>query len=101
MGDAHRLLNGNALVIDSTCLPQTERLNRMVAWEALTWNEWKRDEWHPNDCPYWACIREIKRNDVRDVLYDVHIEDPNELVGWQVFGGARVAGLYPAGVQVD
>ena len=44
---------------------------------------------------------EIKRNDVQDVLYDVHIEDPNELVGWQVFGGARVAGLYPAGVQVD
>ena len=49
MGDAHRLAGGNALVIDSTCLPRTERFNKMAAWEDLTWNEWKRDEWHPNE----------------------------------------------------
>lgn len=99
MGDAHRLAGGNALVIDSTCLPRTERFNKMAAWEDLTWNEWKRDEWHPNDCPYWARIREMKGGGGRDVVFEVHLDDPHDLVGWQVFGGTRVAGLYPAGVS--
>jgi hypothetical protein len=98
MGDAHRLANGNALVIDSTCLPRTERFNKLAAWEDLTWNEWKRDEWHPNDCPYWARIREMKPGG-RDVVFEVHLDDPNDLVGWQVFGGTRVAGLYPPSVS--
>jgi hypothetical protein len=99
MGDAHRLAGGNALVIDSTCLPRTERFNKIAAWEDLTWNEWKRDEWHPNDCPYWVRIREMKGGGGRDVVFEVHLDDPNDLVGWQVFGGIRVAGLYPPGVS--
>ena len=35
----------------------------------------------------------------RDVVFEVHLDDPHDLVGWQVFGGTRVAGLYPAGVS--
>ena len=99
MGDAHRLANDNMLVVDSTCLPPRARLTRACAVEDLTWNEWKRDEWHPNDMPYWARIREMKRTDAREVVFEVHLEDPNELVGWQVYGGARIPSLYPPGVE--
>jgi hypothetical protein len=99
MGDAHRLQNDNMLVIDSLCLPNREQLNRRVKLQDLTWNEWNRAEWHPSDFPYWARIRELKRNDARDVVFELHMDDPYDIVRWECFGGARVAGLYPAGVK--
>ena len=99
MGDAHRLANDNMLVIDSTCLPTRAQLSRACAVEDLTWNEWKREEWHPNDMPYWARVCEMKRDASREVVFEARFDDPNELVGWQVYGGARVASLYPPGVE--
>ena len=99
MGDAHRLANDNMLVVDSTCLPTRAQLSRACAMDDLTWNEWKREEWHPNDMPYWARVREMKRDASREVVFEVRFEDPNELVGWQVYGGARIASLYPPGVE--
>ena len=100
MGDAHRLPNDNMLVIDSTCLPTREQLTRNCRVTDLTWNEWKREEWHPNDMPYWARIREMKRDAGREVVFELHLDDSNELVSWQVFGGAQVAALYPPDVEV-
>ena len=58
MGDAHRLENDNMLVIDSTCLPTRQQLTSTCHVTDLTWNEWKREEWHPSDMPYWTRIRE-------------------------------------------
>ena len=99
MGDAHRLANDNMLIVDSICLPMRERLTASCHVRDLTWNEWKREEWHPNDMPYWTRVREMKRDASREVVFELHLEDPHELVGWQTFGGARVASLYPPGVE--
>lgn len=97
MGDAHRLPNGNMLVIDSTCLPTREQLTRSCSVKDLTWNEGRRDEWHINDMPFWSRIREMRRDGSREVLCEIRLDDPNELVSWQVFGGARIDSLHPPG----
>ena len=99
MGDAHRLANDNMLIVDSICLPRREQLTLSCHVRDLTWNEWKREEWHPNDMPYWTRVREMKRDASREVVFELHLEDPDELVGWQTFGGERVASLYPPGVE--
>ena len=93
MGDAHRLANGNMLVIDSLCLPRRENLNRRVAVGDLTWSEARRDEWHPNDFPFWCRVRETKR--AGEVAFEVHIDHPHELIAWECFGGLRTTSLYP------
>ena len=99
MGDAHRLPNDNMFIIDSTCLPTREQLSRTCKVDDLTWNEWLRDEFHPSDFPYWTRLREMKRQGDKDVVFEVHLHDPNDLVSWQTFGGARVASLYPGDVE--
>ena len=98
MGDAHRLPNDNMMVIDSVCLPLHEQLNRRVTAEDLTWNQKRRDEWHPADFPLWGRIREMKHDASRDVVFEVHVIHPHELITWECFGGTRAASLYPAGV---
>ena len=98
MGDAHRLANDNMLVIDSVCLPQRDQLNRRVTVGDLTWNQKRRDEWHPADFANWSRIREMKHEASRDVVFEVHIRHPHELVLWECFGGTRAASLYPEGV---
>ncbi len=98
MGDAHRLPNDNMFIIDSTCLPTREQLTRTCLVNDLTWNEWIREEFHPSDIPYWTRIREMKRDGDKEVVFEAHLMDPNDLVSWQTFGGARVDSLYPEGV---
>ncbi|MDA0241305.1 MAG: aryl-sulfate sulfotransferase [Proteobacteria bacterium] len=101
MGDAHQLPNDNMFVIDSLCLTQEEELNRLgtVKVTDLTWNEWNRSEWHIADFPSWGRIREMKRTGDRDVVFEAHVSDTNDMLGWEVFGGARISGLYPAGIE--
>ena len=98
MGDAHRLENGNMMVIDSVCLPEHEQLNRRVAAEDLTWQQKRRDVWHPADFPLWGRVREMKHDASREVLLEVHVRHPRELITWECFGGTRAESLYPAGV---
>ena len=86
------------LIVDSTCLPTREQLTRNCHVKDLTWNEWKREEWHPNDMPYWTRIGEMKRDAGREVVFELRLDDPNELIGWQTFGASRVGSLYPPGV---
>ena len=90
MGDAHRLPNNNMLIIDSTCLPLRDQLTRACHIEDLTWNEWLKAEYHPNDMPFWTRIREMRRDGDKKVLFEAHLTDPNDLVSWQTFGGARI-----------
>ncbi|MFM9970995.1 MAG: aryl-sulfate sulfotransferase [Burkholderiales bacterium] len=87
MGDAHRLpKTGNMLVFYSVCFPMLTE---------LTYNEWDRRELHPSDLPNWARIREYSRTTPAEVLWEVQIRDPNDVVGWIVYGGFRVASLMP------
>ncbi|MDP6174054.1 MAG: aryl-sulfate sulfotransferase, partial [Rhodospirillales bacterium] len=101
MGDAHLLpRTGNMLVIDSTCAPQRDVLNQSgtLTWDNLEWRLGPRDSWHVTDFPAWARVREHKRTDQREVVYEVHLKDRNDVINWQVFGGLRAASLYPEGV---
>ena len=41
----------------------------------------------------------MKRDAGREVVFELRLDDPNELIGWQTFGGARVATLYPPEVE--
>ncbi len=96
MGDAHRLAEtDNMLVIDSFCTPEGPELNRMgtIKVDDLTWNEWRRDEWTPNDFATWGRIREMKRDGGREVVFEVRVDHEHDIVGWEVFGGARVKSL--------
>lgn len=97
MGDAHRLPEtDNRLVIDSLCLPEADPLDAWgkVRKTDLTWNERVREEWHPSDFAYWARVREYRR-DTREVVFEARIEDPDGIMGWEVFGGARSPSMGP------
>ena len=97
MGDAHRLPEtDNRLVIDSLCLPEADPLDARgkVRKADLTWNERVREEWHPSDFPYWARVREYRR-DTREVVFEARIEDPDGIMGWEVFGGTKSPSMGP------
>lgn len=94
MGDCHKLpKTGNRFVIDSFCLPQGDYLTHLknVNREDLGWNEWNRSEWHMSDFCYWGRIREYGQNN--DVKLEIHLRDPDDIVGWEVYGGSRVRAL--------
>lgn len=97
MGDSHRLPEtDNRLVIDSLCLPEADPLDARgkVRKTDLTWNERVREEWHPSDFAYWARVREYRR-DTREVVFEARIEDPDGIMGWEVFGGAKSPSMGP------
>ena len=97
MGDAHRLPEtDNRLVIDSLCLPEADPLDARgkVRKTDLTWNERVREEWHPSDFAYWVRVREYRR-DTREVVFEARIEDPDGIMGWEVFGGAKSPSMGP------
>ena len=96
MGDCHRLPNtGNMLVIDSFCALEGPGLNWQgtVTTSDFTWKEWNRDSWTMSDFPYWGRIREYKRTGRQDVVFEVVVKDPDDLVGWEVYGGLRTPEL--------
>jgi arylsulfate sulfotransferase len=89
MGDAHRLpVTDNMLVVYSICFPLVD---------GLTYDEWNRANLHPDDMPTWARIREYSRTDPPEVLWEVQLRDPNDVVQWQVYGGLRTPRLQPDG----
>ena len=97
MGDAHRLPEtDNRLVIDSLCLPEADPLDARgkVRKADLTWNERVRGEWHPSDFSYWARVREYRR-DTHEIVFEARIEDPDGIMGWEVFGGTKSPSMGP------
>jgi hypothetical protein len=44
-----------------------------------------------SDFCYWGRIREYDPDN--KILFEVHVRDPDDIVGWEVFGGARIASL--------
>lgn len=93
MGDCHRLPEtGNMLVIDSFCVKEGPELTWQgnVTLNDLTWYEWDRKNWHMSDFPYWGRIREYKRDSNREILFEAVVKDPDDLVGWEVYGGTRI-----------
>lgn len=89
MGDAHELPeSGNILVVDSLC---------DYRGQAQTWDPWDFSKRQVFDVIHWSRIREYRRDGSgTEVVFDVEIRDPDEVLQWEVFGGFRTPSLYPA-----
>lgn len=87
MGDAHRLpRTDNMLVIDPVCFDQDSY--------ELTLDNWDFSKRHTSELTSHARIREYSRSEPPEVLWEVVLADPYEVLGWQVYGGLRVPSLY-------
>lgn len=94
MGDCHKLpRTGNRMVIDSCCIPQGEFLDwqKKISLSDLTWEPWDRDTWTLSDFCYWGRLREYGDGD--RIVFEVHVKDPDDIVGWEMYGGSRVPSL--------
>ena len=86
MGDAHWLPEtGNYFVVDSIC---------DYRWEGLTQNEFDYSARHISDVIHWGRIREYGGRDAGNVVYEVEIRDPQEILQWEIYGGFRTPGFY-------
>jgi arylsulfate sulfotransferase len=102
MGDAHRLsVTGNVMVVDSACAPRREVLNKSgtLTWDDVEWRLAPRDSWHPTDFPAWVRVREYGGPDNSELVYELNLLDPHEIINWQAFGGLRIASFYPPDVK--
>lgn len=91
MGDAHRLSQtGNILVIDPVCWDQDS--------EVLTYRQRDFTKRHTSELYHSPRIREYRRHEKgTDVVWEVRLTDPHQILNWQVYGGLRVPALYPVG----
>ena len=104
MGDAHRLpQTNNFLVIDSDCNPKDDPMTAsgVVNQSDLTWDNFDRTKFNEADFPSWVRIREMKRSEAAEVVWEAHIRHPDDIIGWNVFGGFRAASFYPVGVEAS
>ena len=102
MGDAHRLpQTNNFLVIDSACNIKDDPMTASgeVRQADLSWDNLDRATFNTADFPSWVRIRELKRSNAAEVVWEAHIKHPDEIIGWTVFGGFRAASFYPKGVE--
>ena len=93
MGDCHQLpKTKNMLVIDSFCMPEGPDLNWQgtVTTADLTWNAWDKASWTSEDFPLWSRIRQYRRNSSRDVVFEIVVRDPDDIIGWEVYGGVHI-----------
>jgi len=87
MGDAHWLpKTGNIFVVNSIC---------DYGVKGLTQNEFDYTRRHLGDMIHWSRIREYSGRDNQEVVFEIEIRDPNDILQWQTFGGFRTPSLYP------
>ena len=87
MSDARRLpRTGNVLVIDAIC---ADRERGLAVDESA-------GQKYLGEVTYYGRIREYAHTP-KEVLMEILVEDPNELVAYEVFGGLRIPSLYPPG----
>lgn len=88
MSDAHRLpLTGNMLVIEAICSERAAGLT----------NDQFAAAKHIDEMPTHGRIREYTHTNPAKVLFEALVQDPYEVVSWEVYGGLRIASLYPPG----
>jgi hypothetical protein len=87
MGDAWRLpTTDNILVIYPMCLR-----NR----PGMSWNDNSGLPSPEDQAPNASRIREYRRTSAREIVFEVTVRDPNDLVQWELYGGQRIESLYP------
>ena len=88
MGDAHRFEETDtALVIHSICMPHGR--------DDIGLDEDDRTQRYVAEFPSYARLLEYDRSDISNILFDLTVRDPDELIQWEVFSGVRVDSLYP------
>lgn len=88
MGDAHRLpKTDNMLVIYSFCIDMRP---------GTTLNETDTDKIFNGVFPTQGPrIREYTHTSPAELLFDVRMRDPSDVISWTAYGGERIADLYP------
>lgn len=87
MSDAQRLpKTGNIFIVDAICADRERGLGV---------DESASDK-YLSEVPSYGRIREYDHA-TKEVLFEVIVEDPNELTAYEVFGGLRIPSLYPPG----
>jgi len=86
MGDAHWLpQTGNILVVNSICDYRQK---------GLTQDEFDYSARHIADVIHWSRIREYSGPDNKDVVFEIEIRSPDDILQWETFGGFRTPDLY-------
>ncbi len=93
MSDAHRLpTTDNMLVIYAI---------DVIRRPGLTYEEFEPCLPSVSQFPHGARIREYTRTTPAEVLFEVFVRDPDEVIQWEVYGGLRAPSLYAPGVSVS
>ena len=94
MGDAHRFdETDSAMVIHSIAMPHGR--------QDIGMDEDDRTLRHVSEFPSYARILEYDRKDISNILFDMTVRDPNDLIHWEVFSGVRANNLYPDRMGVE
>ena len=93
MGDAHRLEDSDTvLVIHSVAMPRGR--------DDVGWEEAERSVRHVSEFPSGARVLEYDRQDIGNIVFDLSVQDPDDLIQGEVFNGFRRRSLYPEGCGV-
>ncbi|MFO0449558.1 MAG: aryl-sulfate sulfotransferase [Pseudomonadota bacterium] len=87
---------------DAWRLPKTDNILEIAAIcsrnrPGMTWNDqdWTRP--NPQDqAPNASRVREYTRTSPSEILFEVLVRDPRDLIAWELYGGQRIPALYPA-----
>ena len=96
MGDAHRFEETDtAMVIHSIAMPHGH--------DEIGMDEDDRTKRYVSEFPSYARILEYDRKDISNIVFDMTVRDPDEIIQWEVFSGVRVGNLYPdsSGVRFE
>lgn len=92
MGDAWRLpRSDNMLVIYGACMTMRPNIT-------LSDLEIGPNAIPVNMLPYHSRVVEFTRTVPARKVFDLRLEDPHQLVSWQIFGGEKVSSLYPSSI---
>jgi hypothetical protein len=90
MGEVHRLsTTNNMLVVFPMCPPLDQK---------ITYNEWTAPR-HYKDFSYGGRIQEYTRGEKGKMVFDVRIEDADDVMVWAIYGGLRLGSLYPTSAE--
>jgi arylsulfate sulfotransferase len=86
MGDVHWLpQTDNILVFYGVCMARRDD---------MTWGP--MDIRSIGEFPMWTRVREFTHTNPAEIVFEVHIEDLEEIFTWATFGGMKIPSLYPS-----
>lgn len=85
MGDVQWMSEtGNVLAFYGTCAADRDDMNFDI-----------QDGRHVSEFPMSTRVREFKHTNPPEIVFEVVLADPDEILSWECFGGLKVPSLYP------